>query len=200
MRIKWRTGVLGALMAASLMLTNGSLPAADAPVVHVSAAVTSAGVRVQAEADGPFEYTTYRPSATLYVVDLSGVAAGDSSGARIVASDLVKGYRVISYSSGAKPVVRMEILLAQGVEPKVERTEQQRPHARGFEDCECRASGGRSGHASRGGEDSGTEFHRRSYPLGVLGAKWQSDGSHHLWIWIFGVPFRAASESRPAGS
>lgn len=122
MRIKWRTGVLGALMAASLMLTNGSLPAADAPVVHVSAAVTSAGVRVQAEADGPFEYTTYRPSATLYVVDLTGVAAGDSSGARIVASDLVKGYRVISYSSGVKPVVRMEILLAQGVEPKVERT------------------------------------------------------------------------------
>lgn len=123
MRIKWRTGVLGALMAASLMLTNGSLPASDAPVVHVSAAVTSAGVRVQAEADGPFEYTTYRPSATLYVVDLSGVAAGDSSGARIVASDLVKGYRVISYSSGVKPVVRMEILLAQGVEPKVERTD-----------------------------------------------------------------------------
>ena len=123
MRIKWRTGVLGALIAASLMLTNGSLPAADAPVVHVSAAVTGTGVRVQAEADGPFEYTTYRPSATLYVVDLSGVAAGDSSGARIVASDLVKSYRVLSYSSGAKPVVRMEILLAQGVEPRIERND-----------------------------------------------------------------------------
>ena len=123
MRIKWRTGVLGALIAASLMLTNGSLPAANAPVVHVSAAVTGAGVRVQAEADGPFEYTTYRPSATLYVVDLSGVAAGDSSGARIVASDLVKSYRVLSYSSGAKPVVRMEILLAEGVEPRIERND-----------------------------------------------------------------------------
>jgi len=123
MRIKWRTGVLGALIAASLMLTNGSLPAANAPVVHVSAAVTGAGVRVQAEADGPFEYTTYRPSATLYVVDLSGVAAGDSSGARIVASDLVKGYRVLSYSSGEKPVVRMEILLAEGVEPRIERND-----------------------------------------------------------------------------
>lgn len=123
MRIKWRTGVLGALIAASLMLTNGSLPAADAPVVHVSAAVTGTGVRVQAEADGPFEYTTYRPSATLYVVDLSGVSAGDSSGARIVASDLVKSYRVLSYSSGAKPVVRMEILLAQGVEPRIERSD-----------------------------------------------------------------------------
>lgn len=122
MRIKWRTVVLGALIAASLMLTNGSLPAADAPVVHVSAAVTGAGVRVQAEADGPFEYTTYRPTATLYVVDFSGVVAGDSSGARIVASDLVKSYRVLSYSSGAKPVVRMEILLAQGVEPRIERS------------------------------------------------------------------------------
>ena len=123
MRIKWRTGVLGALIAASLMLTNGSLPAANAPVVHVSAAVTGAGVRVQAEADGPFEYTTYRPSATLFVVDLSGVAVGDSSGARIVASDLVKSYRVLSYSSGAKPVVRMEILLAEGVEPRIERND-----------------------------------------------------------------------------
>ncbi|HEV3482192.1 MAG TPA: type IV pilus secretin PilQ, partial [Candidatus Acidoferrales bacterium] len=123
MRIKWRTGVLGALIAASLMLTNGSVPAADAPVVHVSAAVTGTGVRLQAEADGPFEYTTYRPSATLYVVDLSGVAVGDSSGARIVASDLVKSYRVLSYSSGAKPVVRMEILLAQGVEPRIERSD-----------------------------------------------------------------------------
>ncbi len=123
MRIKWRMGVLGALIAASLMLSNGSLRAADAPVVHVSAAVTGGGVRVQAEASGPFEYTTYRPSATLYVVDLSGVSAGDSSGARIVASDLVKSYRVLSYSSGEKPVVRVEILLAEDVEPRVERSD-----------------------------------------------------------------------------
>ncbi len=123
MRIKWWMGALGALIAASLMLTSGSLRAADAPVVHVSAAVANGGVRVQAEANGPFEYTTYRPSPTLYVVDLSGVAAGDSSGARVVASDLVKSYRVLSYSSGEKPVVRVEILLAQGVEPRIERSD-----------------------------------------------------------------------------
>ena len=43
MRIKWRRGVLGALIAASLMLTNGSLPAEDAPVVHVSAVVKRRG-------------------------------------------------------------------------------------------------------------------------------------------------------------
>jgi len=123
MRIKWWMGALGALIAASLMSTNGSLRAADAPVVHVSAAVANGGVRVQAEANGPFEYTTYRPSSTLYVVDLSGVAAGDSAGARVVASDLVKSYRVLSYSSGANPVVRLEILLAQGVEPRIERSD-----------------------------------------------------------------------------
>lgn len=125
MRIKRWMGALGALIAASLMLTNGSLRAADAPVVHVTAAVANGGVRVQAEANGPFEYTTYRPSPTLYVVDLSGVAAGDSAGARVVASDLVKSYRVLSYSSGEKPVVRVEILLAQGVEPKIERSDNQ---------------------------------------------------------------------------
>jgi type IV pilus assembly protein PilQ len=125
MRIKWWMVALGALIAASLMSTNGSLRAADAPVVHVSAAVANGGVRVQAEANGPFEYTTYRPSPTLYVVDLSGVAAGDSSGARVVASDLVKSYRVLSYSSGEKPVVRVEILLAQGVEPRIERSDNQ---------------------------------------------------------------------------
>ena len=123
MRIKWWMGALGALIAASLMLTNGSLRAADAPVVHVSAAVANGGVRVQAEANGPFQYTTYRPSSTLYVVDLSGVSAGDSAGARVVASDLVKSYRVLSYASGEKPVVRVEILLAQDVDPRIERAD-----------------------------------------------------------------------------
>jgi type IV pilus assembly protein PilQ len=78
-------------------------------------------VRLEAEANGPFEYTTYRPSASLYVIDLSGVAAADPAGARVVASDLVKSYRVISYSAGNKPVVRVEILLTQGVEPRLER-------------------------------------------------------------------------------
>jgi type IV pilus secretin PilQ/predicted competence protein len=125
MRIMWRAGVLGALIAASLMLSNGTLRANDAPVVHVSAMVKDGDVRVQAEANGPFEYTTYRPSASLYVIDLSGVSAGDPAGARVVPSDLLKGYRVISYASGEKPVVRVEILLAPGVEPNVERKDKQ---------------------------------------------------------------------------
>jgi type IV pilus secretin PilQ/predicted competence protein len=121
MRILWRALGLGALLAAGLVWTNGALRAGDLPVVHVKAEVKDGAVRLQADANAPFEYTTYRPSASLYVLDLSGVSAGDPAGARVVASDLVKSYRVITYSSGAKPVVRLEILLAQGVEPKLER-------------------------------------------------------------------------------
>src|SRR5579863_7828501 len=121
MRILWRALGLGALLAAGLIWTNGALRASDLPVVHVKAEVKDGAVRLQADANAPFEYTTYRPSASLYVLDLSGVSAGDPAGARVVASDLVKSYRVITYAAGAKPVVRLEILLAQGVQPKLER-------------------------------------------------------------------------------
>ncbi len=121
MRILSRALGLSALLAAGLILTNGTLRAADAPVVHVKAEVKDGAVRLQADANAPFEYTTYRPSASLYVLDMSGVSAGDPAGARVVASDLVKSYRLITYASGAKPVVRLEILLAQGVEPRLER-------------------------------------------------------------------------------
>ena len=122
MRIMWRGWGLGALIAAGLVLSNG-MPAAagDAPVVHVKAEVKDGAVSLHAEANAPFEYTTYRPSASLYVLDLSGVSAGDAAGARIVPSDLVKSYRVTTYSSGDKPVARVEILMAQGVDPRLER-------------------------------------------------------------------------------
>src|SRR3984957_8174187 len=121
MRILSRALGLSALLAAGLILTNGTLRAADAPGVHVKAEVKDGTVRLQADANATFEYTTYRPSASLYVLDLTGVSAGDPAGARVVASDLVKSYRMLTYSAGAKPVVRVEILLSQGVEPRLER-------------------------------------------------------------------------------
>ncbi len=122
MRIMWRGWGLGSLIAAGLVLSNG-MPAVagDAPVVHVKAEVKDGAVSLHAEANAPFEYTTYRPSASLYVLDLSGVSTGDAAGAQAVPSDLVKSYRITSYSSGAKPVVRVEILMAQGVDPRLER-------------------------------------------------------------------------------
>jgi len=125
MRIMRRAWGLTAMAAAALILTSGALPASDGPVVHVKAVVQDGAVRLEAEATGPFEYTTYRPSESLYVLDLSGVSAGDPVGARVVGSDLVKSYRMVTYSSGQKPIVRLEILLSQGVEPQLERRDSQ---------------------------------------------------------------------------
>src|SRR5277367_7085957 len=123
MRIMRRAWGLTAFVAAALMLTNGALSASDAPVVHVKAVVKDGAVTLDAQANGPFEYTTYRPSESLYVLDLSGVSAGDSSGARVIPSELVKSYRLTTYSAGQKPVVRLEILLRPGVEPRLQRND-----------------------------------------------------------------------------
>ena len=124
MRIIGRAWGLGALVAAGLILTGGA-QGADTPVVRVKALVSASGVRLEAEANGPFEYSTYRPSESLYIVDLRGVSAADPAGARVVASELVKSYRVLPYTSGEKPVVRLEVLLSQGVEPRLERKDDQ---------------------------------------------------------------------------
>jgi type IV pilus assembly protein PilQ len=123
MRIMRRAWGLTAVVAAALMLTSGSLSASDAPVVHVKAVVKDGAVSLEAQANGPFEYTTYRPSESLYVLDLSGVSAGDSTGARVVPSEFVKSYRLTSYSAGQKPMVRLEILLRPGVEPRLQRSD-----------------------------------------------------------------------------
>ncbi|HUJ32609.1 MAG TPA: type IV pilus secretin PilQ [Candidatus Acidoferrum sp.] len=125
MRIMWRTWGLTALVAAGLVFANGTLSASDVPVVHVKAVVHDGVVRLEAQANAPFEYTTYRPSESLYVLDLSGVSAGDPAGDQTVASDLVKGYRETTYSAGEKPIVRLEILLSRGIEPRIERADSQ---------------------------------------------------------------------------
>ena len=102
MRIMRRAWGLTAFAAAALILTNGALSASDSPVVHVKAVVKDGAVTLDAQANGPFEYTTYRPSESLYVLDLSGVSAGDSSGARVVPSELVKSYRLTHVLPPAK--------------------------------------------------------------------------------------------------
>jgi hypothetical protein len=119
MRILGRAWGPGALIAAGLIVSSPALSAADAPVVHLNASVKDGNVQLQVEATGPFEYTTYRPTAGLYVIDLSGVAAADPAGMHEVASDVVKSYGVVSFVAGDKPVVRVEILLKPGVEPRL---------------------------------------------------------------------------------
>jgi hypothetical protein len=121
MRIMRKTWGLGALIAAGLFLSNETLSAANAPMVRVNAAVKDGNAQLEVDANRPFEYTTYRPSPSLYVIDLSGVAAADPVGVHLVASNLVKSYRVISFAAGDKPEVRVEILLKEGVEPRLQR-------------------------------------------------------------------------------
>lgn len=121
MRIMSRAWRPAAVVAAGLIVTGGALLAGDAPVVHVTAAVGQQAVRLEAQANGPFQYTSYRASKSLYVLDLSGVSAADGGAARVVPSELVKGYREVGYSVGDKPMVRLEVLLAEGLQPRVER-------------------------------------------------------------------------------
>ena len=122
MRIMSRAWRLAAVVAAGLIGTQGALLAGDSPVVHVKATVEQGTVRLEAQANGPFQYTSYRASKSLYVLDLSGVSPADPAGARVVPSELVKGYREIGYSVGQKPMVRIEVLLSRGIEPRLERT------------------------------------------------------------------------------
>lgn len=125
MRMIWRSLGLSAIVAASLFVSSGNLRAADQPVVHVKTVVSGGGVRLEAQATGPFDYTAYRPSENLFVLDLSGVSSGDPVGARIVPSDLVKSYRLVPYAEGSKSMVRLEVLLAQGLKPDVQKTDSQ---------------------------------------------------------------------------
>lgn len=125
MRIMWRAWGLGVLLAAGLMMSNGAVAGTDAPVVHLNAVVKDGAVQLEAQANGPFEYTVHRPTESLYVIDLSGVASADPAGARVVSSELVKSYRVTTYAAGEMPVARVEILLSEGVEPRVERKDSQ---------------------------------------------------------------------------
>jgi type IV pilus assembly protein PilQ len=121
MRIMWRAWGLGALLAAGLLLSNGTLRANQAPVVHVKVATASGATRLDAQATGSFEYSTYRPSGRLYVLELSGVSAADPAGVRQINSGLVKGYRILSYATGDTPNVRLEIQLAPGASVDVQR-------------------------------------------------------------------------------
>ncbi|MFY9528838.1 MAG: type IV pilus secretin PilQ [Candidatus Acidiferrales bacterium] len=121
MRIISRPWAIAGPLMASLLLMSGA-PRADAgPVVHVSAVVKDGAVRLEAQASGPFEYTTYRPNDTLFVVDLTGVSAAEPTAVQALDSGLVRSYRLVPYQEGSKPAVRLEVLLRAAVEPRVER-------------------------------------------------------------------------------
>ncbi len=125
MRMTWRTWGLGALVAAGLLLSNGALRAADAPVVHLKLVSSVGATRLEAAANAPFEYSTYQPSGRLYVLDLSGVSTADPAGIKELNSGLIQSYRVLNYSTGDRPNVRLEVLMSQGASVRVERPDAQ---------------------------------------------------------------------------
>ena len=53
-------------------------------LVRVEATVSTDSVRIEAKADAPFDFTTYRPSDRLFVVDLAGVTPGAVTGSKAV--------------------------------------------------------------------------------------------------------------------
>ena len=91
--------------------------------VHVKAQSSDGMVRLEVKGDAPFEYTSYRPSENLYVIDLTGVSAGDAAGVRVFHPTWSKAIDFWPTPREANPIVRLEILLNAGVQPKLERTD-----------------------------------------------------------------------------
>jgi type IV pilus assembly protein PilQ len=90
-------------------------------MVRVEAVVEGQAVRIEASGTTPIEFTSHRPTANVFVVDFAGVAETDTAGARVLDSPLVSSYRVVQLRGGERPIVRLEILLRQPMEPQLDR-------------------------------------------------------------------------------
>ena len=119
-RAMWVVAVMAALAWTALPAMAG--PGPSTATMRVDAVVEAGGVRIEAKSSDSFEFTTYRPNDTLFVVDFAGVTAPSSSVARVLKSDVVSSYRVLQYRAGDRSIVRLEVLLRAAVEPRIERT------------------------------------------------------------------------------
>jgi type IV pilus assembly protein PilQ len=117
----WRPLGFAGLLAASLLITTSALRADSGPSVRITSAVGQGVVRLDAKANGPFEYKVLQPSANLYFIDLSGVSAAKSDAAQVLDTDLVRSYRLEDYQNNSKTVSRLEIMLGNGASPKIVR-------------------------------------------------------------------------------
>jgi len=110
---------------ALIVLVAAGLPlfAQEGPPValHFQAAVDATGVRLEAQGTGPFEYSSYRSSDTLYVVEMSDVSLDGNAAPRVLNSDVVSGYRLLPYRAMGRSMVRLEVLLRRPVGPRIER-------------------------------------------------------------------------------
>ncbi|MHB8525069.1 MAG: type IV pilus secretin PilQ [Candidatus Acidiferrales bacterium] len=117
----WRPFGLACLTAASLLIPTGALRADSGASVKVTSAVGHGVVRLDAKANGPFDYEVHHPSANLYYIDLTGVTAVTTDAAQVLGTDIVRSYRLEQYEAGPKTISRLEILLGHGATPKVSR-------------------------------------------------------------------------------
>src|SRR5487761_667028 len=117
----WRPFGLACLTAASLLIPTGALRADSGASVKVTSAVGHGVVRLDAKANGPFDYEVHHPSASLYYIDLTGVTAITTDAAQVLGTDIVRSYRLEQYEAGPKTISRLEILLGHGATPKVSR-------------------------------------------------------------------------------
>jgi len=106
---------------AFLVGTAVAVAGPTAQLVRVEASVEGGVVKIEAQANAAFDFTTYRPSDKLFVLDMAGLTPAVASGARVLKSDLVSSYRVIAYRGGERSIVRLEVLLRTALEPRVER-------------------------------------------------------------------------------
>ena len=124
MRTMRQTSWIAWLVCVALVATVNPVAASPGPnarLVRVDATVSSDTVRIEARATAPFDFTTYRPSERLFVVDLAGVTPEMAAGPKVLKSDLVSSYRVIPFRSGERSIVRLEILTKTAADPRVTR-------------------------------------------------------------------------------
>jgi len=120
MRIIRQSWALAAVFAVGLIASSVAR-AENKPVLRLDSEVKDGVVRLVAQSTAPFQYTTGRPNRSLFVLDLSGVAAPETGAAKVLDSDLVSGYRVLSYAAGAKSMVRIEVRMNAAAEPTIQR-------------------------------------------------------------------------------
>ncbi len=88
-------------------------------VTLVKATVEPQGVSLTLKATGPFDYTSYRPSETLFVVDMPGVRSSGPGSAHVLSSKLVTSYRLMQFAANNRAVLRLEFLLREPITPTV---------------------------------------------------------------------------------
>ena len=116
MRLKVLLGILMSLLVLCTIAT-----AAGSQLTDVSVATQGATTTLVLQANGPYTHTEYRPTDTMYLVDLTGVSAGKLEGlSKSIQSAGVASYRVATYKgTGGAEVTRVEITLAPGAKATV---------------------------------------------------------------------------------